>query len=103
MANSYEVSWTWWRDKFNAFELGQRVFVGHCGSGHTVFGEYGTLTRITDKHLFFTTDSGSTIKTAADNLHKVSGKAGQQHNFVSPVLENDYYFKDAIWSPLIVY
>lgn len=103
MANSYRVSWTWWNNQFHSFELGQKVFVGHCGSGRTVFGEYGKLTRITDKHLIFTTDSGKTIKTAADNIYSVSGKAGQQHNFVSPIMGDDDRFKDAIWSPLFVY
>ena len=30
----------WNCGKFEDIEIGQKVFVGHCGSGHTVFGEY---------------------------------------------------------------
>ena len=71
-------------------EIGQKVFVGHCGSGHTCFGEYGVLERTTKRHLVFRTDSGAVIKTAIDNLHKVVGKAGEQGNFVSLDTEREF-------------
>lgn len=98
MTRTYEFARTWWNCKYNIFEIGQRFFVGHCGSGKTVFGELATLTKITDKHLIFTTDSGKKISTAADNLYIVSGKAGQQGNFVSAITEREY-----IHSPLFIY
>lgn len=88
----------WWNGKFENIEIGQKVFVGHCGSGHTVFGEYATLERTTTRHLVFKTDSGATIKTAIDNLHQVIGKTGKQGNFVSLATKRDF-----IHSPLMVY
>lgn len=88
----------WSCGKFHNIEIGQKVFVGHCGSGRTVFGEYATLERTTTKHLVFKTESGATIKTAIDNLHQVVGKAGKQGNFVSLVTEREF-----IHSPLSVY
>lgn len=88
----------WANGKSENIEIGQKVFVGHCGSGHSVFGEYGTLVRTTKMHLVFKTDSGKTIKTAIDNLHQVIGKAGKQGNFVSLITEREF-----IHSPLMVY
>ena len=84
--------------KFENIEIGQKVFVGHCGSGHSCFGEYATLERTTTKRLVFKTESGATIKTDIENIHKVIGKAGKQGNFVSLVTERDF-----IHSPLMVY
>lgn len=88
----------WFCGKFENIEIGQKVFVGHAGSGHSCFGEYATLERTTAKHLVFKTESGATIKTAIDNLHQVIGKAGKQGNFVSLVTEREF-----IHSPLMVY
>lgn len=88
----------WTCGKYENIEIGQKVFVGHCGSGHSVFGEYATLVRTTKQHLVFKTESGVTIKTAIDNLHQVIGKAGKQGNFVSLVTEREF-----IHSPLLVY
>lgn len=98
MTNTYQITRTWHGGEYITVEVGQRFFVGHCGSGRTVFGELATLTKITDKHLTFTTDSGKKISTASDNLHSVSGKAGRQGNFVSPKTDRDY-----IKSPLFIY
>lgn len=98
MTNDYEITRTWYCGEWIKVRKGQRFFVGHCGSGRTVFGEMATLTKITEKHLAFTTDSGKKISTASDNLHKVAGKAGQQGNFVSPKTDREY-----INSPLFVY
>ena len=80
----------WNCGKFDNVEIGQKFFVGSCGSGHTVFGEYATLVRVTKLHLVFKTESGVTIKTDKDNLCKVIGKAGQQHIFVSTVIEREF-------------
>ena len=88
----------WTSGKYENIEIGQKVFVGHCGSGHSVFGEYATLERTTKQHLVFKTESGATIKTAIDNLCQVIGKAGQQGNFVSLGTEREF-----IHSPLMVY
>lgn len=90
----------WYCGAYRSIKVGQQVFVGHCGSGHTVFGEMGKLEKATTQHLVFRTESGETIKTKIDNLHDVIGKAGMQGNFVSLNLrkENEY-----IHSPLFVY
>ena len=88
----------WNCGKFEDIEIGQKVFVGHCGSGRTVFGEYAILERTTTKHLVFKTESGATIKTDIENLNKVIGKAGKQGNWVSLVTEREF-----IHSPLSVY
>lgn len=88
----------WNNGEFENMEIGQKVFVGHCGSGRTVFGEYGHLERTTKQHLVFKTESGATIKTDIDNIHKVIGKAGKQGNFVSTITERDF-----IPSPLYVF
>lgn len=80
----------WNCGKFDNVEIGQKFFVGSCGSGHSVFGEYATLMKVTKLHLVFKTESGVTIKTDKENLHKVVGKAGQQHIFVSTVTEREF-------------
>ena len=63
-------------------EIGDEVFVGHCGSGRTVFGESGYLEKVTEKHLVFKTESGATIKTKLDCMNEVVGKFGKLGNFV---------------------
>lgn len=88
----------WSCGKFENIEIGQKVFVGHCGSGRSCFGEYATLERTTTKHLVFRTESGAVIKTNIENIHIVIGRAGKQGNFVSLVTEREF-----IHSPLSVY
>lgn len=80
----------WYNGDFINMEMNQKVFVGHCGSGHTVFGEYAVLKHTTAQHLVFVTESGVTIKTKKDNLHDVVGKAGKRGNFVSPVIDREF-------------
>lgn len=74
---------TYTMDGTKTFQIGDKFLVGECGSGHTVFGEPATLTKITKLHLVFTTESGTTVKTKIDNLHEVVGKAKKQFIFVS--------------------
>lgn len=88
----------WTCGKFENIELGQKVFVGHCGSGHSVFGEYATLEKTTKQHLVFRTESGVVLKTKKDNLHEVIGKAGKQGNFISTKIDREF-----IHSPLFIY
>lgn len=73
----------WSVNGFIEMNIGQRVFVGRRGSGHTVFGEEAVLTGYTRQHLVFTTVSGSTVKTKIDNLCDVVGKAKKERYFVS--------------------
>lgn len=81
---------TWFCGRYVEVKKGQKVFIGYCGRGRTVFGEYGILKDITDKYLVFQTDNGLKVKTAADNLSNVKGKAGKQRIFVSPVTDREF-------------
>ena len=74
----------WSCGDFIDIKIGQRVLVARCGGGHTYFGEFGKLARVTSNSLVFVTDSGATVKTAIDNLHNVYGKAAKERYFVSP-------------------
>lgn len=56
------------------------IFVGRCGSGHTVFGERAKFTKALAKHLVFTTESGAIVKTNY-NMNTV-GKASKEGYFV---------------------
>ena len=54
------------------------VYAGHCGSGHSWFGEEVKLVRVTAQHLVFRgVKSGVEVKTKRDNLHQVIGKAAK--------------------------
>ena len=75
--------------KFEEIEIGKKVFVGICGSGHSVFGEYATLVRATKTTLVFETESGSIVKTQIGALNTV-GKAAKSGYFVSAVLEREF-------------
>jgi len=48
--------------KEEIIKIGSDCFIGHCGSGITVFGENGKVTRITDKYIYCTSESGSVLK-----------------------------------------
>ena len=82
----------WNCGKFIDVELGQRFLVATCGGGHSIFGEYAVLDRITEQHLVFVTDSGTVVKTAKDNLHHVVGKAAKANYFVSASIERNDNF-----------
>ena len=76
--------------------IGDRFFVGTCGSGHTVFGENATLVKA-NTHLVFQTDSGTIVKTKIDNLNDEVGKAKANNYFVSVgERKEDQYLKQAV-------
>ena len=64
----------WTIGKFEEMEIGQKVLVARCGSGHSYFGEFGRLARTTSRHLVFETESGAQVKTAIDNINEVVDK-----------------------------
>ena len=39
----------WTLGKFEEMEIGQKVLVARCGSGHSYFGEFGRLARTTSR------------------------------------------------------
>ncbi len=86
----------WTDGKFEDIEIGQKVLVAYCGSGHSYFGEYGTLVRTTARHLVFETESGAQVKTAIDNLNRVVGKAKKEHIWVTTRIEGRENDKDFI-------
>ena len=59
-------------------QIGQEATVFRCGSGHSKFGERAHLARVTSQHLVFVTESGAEVKTAADNICDVRGKAEKE-------------------------
>lgn len=73
----------WFNGNFVDMQVGQKVLVARCGLGRTYYGEFGTLTRTTGRHLVFVTESGAIVKTAIDNLSHVVGKAKNEGYFVS--------------------
>lgn len=89
----------WNLGKFENIEIGQKVLVARCGSGHTYFGEFAVLSRTTSRHLVFTTDSGAIVKTSIDNLGTI-GKAAKAGYWVSLNIEgreNDKnFFKQSV-------
>lgn len=80
----------WTNGKFEEVEIGQKFFVGKCGSGHSVFGEFATLERTTSQHLVFKTESGTVVKTNIENLYEVVGKAKKCGYFVSIKTDRDF-------------
>jgi hypothetical protein len=72
--------------RFEEIELGQKVLVARCGSGHTIFGEFGTITKFTKTQVVVTTDSGTIVKTDL-NLNTI-GKANKNDYFVSTKVSN---------------
>jgi len=71
-------------------EVGQRVFIGQCSSGHTVFGELGTFVRATKRHCIFRSDSGSEVKTPINNIMQTSGGWNEEGWWVSLHTEREY-------------
>lgn len=75
---------TWFDGKPLEMYVGQVVIVYRCGPDHKIYGEFATLTRATNRHLIFSTDSGATVKTRLDSLHATVGWAKEQGYCVSP-------------------
>lgn len=70
--------------------IGDKVTVFRCSSGHSCFGEGATLARTTSQHLVFVTDSGAEVKTKIDNLFVVVGKAAKAGYVVSRKQVEDF-------------
>lgn len=67
--------------RFEDVEVGRRVLVARCGSGRTIFGEFGTVTKELKNHLVITTDSGTIVKV--NDMFRTVGKAEREGYFVS--------------------
>ena len=68
-------------------EIGQKVLVAKCGSGHTVFGEYGKIDKYLEKQIVIKTCSGSIVKVDYD--FNTVGKAKANNYFVSLAVDKE--------------
>ena len=68
--------------KQEIIEVGSDCFIGHCGSGTTVFGENGKVTKISDRYIFCTSESGSVVKYNIEN-RCVCGKWKKDFYFIN--------------------
>lgn len=48
--------------KEEIIKVGSNCFIGHCGSGTSVLGENGKVTKISDRYIYCTSESGSIVK-----------------------------------------
>lgn len=76
--------WNIGNSKFEDVEVGTRCIVARCGSGHSYFGEFGTVTKELKNHLVITTDSGSIVKV--NDMFRPVGKFKEY--FASLNIEN---------------
>ena len=67
-------------------ELGQKVVVARCCSGHSYLGEFGTITKFLKKHIVITTESGAIVKV--DECFNTVGKAKKENYWASIVIDN---------------
>lgn len=79
----------WSNGEWMDVEIGQRVFIGTCGT-YAPFGELGTLARVTARHCIFRSDSGSEIKTRRDNIMIPSQKWRDAGWWVSLKTDREY-------------
>ena len=67
--------------RYEDVEVGTRCLVARCGSGRTIFGEFGTITKELKNHLVITTESGTIVKV--DDMFNTIGKARKEGYFAS--------------------
>ena len=74
-------------------KIGSDCFIGKCGSGTSVFGENGKVTRITEKYIYCTSESGSVLKYDIEKRH-VIGKWRKNYYFIHLNSKRDYNDKN---------
>lgn len=67
--------------RYEDVKVGTRCLVARCGSGRTIFGEFGTVTKELKNHLVITTESGTIVKV--DDMFNTVGKARKAGYFAS--------------------
>ena len=82
------------RFNFNTWEtitvsVGNDCFIGRCGSFRTVFGENGKVTKITDKYIYCTSESGSIVKYDVKKNNTI-GKWRAEYYFINLNTTRDY-------------
>jgi len=74
-------------------KIGTDCFIGHCGSGISVLGENGKVTRITDKYIYCTSESGSVLKYDIQKQDTI-GKWRKAFYFITLNRTRDYNDKN---------
>ena len=74
-------------------KIGNDCFIGHCGSGITVFGENGKVTKITEKYIYCTSESGSVLRYDIQKKDTI-GKWRNNYYFISLNSKRDYNDKN---------
>lgn len=75
--------------KEEIIKVGADCFIGKCGSGRSVFGENGKVTKISNDYVYCTSESGSVVKW---NIEKkcVAGKWNKNFYFVNFNMTREY-------------
>ena len=74
-------------------KIGSDCFIGHCGSGISVLGENGKVTRITEKYIYCTSESGSVLKYDVQKKDTI-GKWRKNFYFINLNRTRDYNDKN---------
>jgi hypothetical protein len=70
-------------------KVGADCFIGQCGSGISVFGENGKVTKITSKYIYCTSESGSVVKYSVEKQNTI-GKWRKNFYFINLNRTRDY-------------
>ena len=73
--------------------VGSDCFIGHCGSGTSVFGENGKVTKITSKYIYCTSESGSVLRYDVEKQDTI-GKWRKNFYFINLNRTRDYNDKN---------
>lgn len=74
-------------------KIGADCFIGHCGSGISVFGENGKVTKITSRYIYCTSESGSIVKYDVEKQNTI-GKWRKNFYFINLNCTRDYNDKN---------
>ena len=67
--------------KTEVVKIGSDCFIGKCGGFRSVFGENGKVTKISDKYIWCTSESGSVVKYNIERTD-VCGKWKKEFYFI---------------------
>lgn len=73
--------------------IGADCFIGRCGSGTSVFGENGKVTKITSKYIYCTSESGSVLRYDVEKQDTI-GKWRKDFYFINLNRTRDYNDKN---------
>lgn len=73
--------------------VGTKIFVGRCGSGLSVFGDNGTVTKISNSYVYVTFDNGRTVKINHNYRFRFYC-AGKYSDYFFSVGERDFFDRE---------